>query len=105
MMNIYKEAGERICYVRSARGYSRDDLADLAGISTKFLYEIETGRKGFSAVVLYNICKALKVDCDYILVGNEKKVLDKQLVDILLLFNANQTELLASILKDIYKLL
>lgn len=105
MMSVYKKAGERICHVRMARGYSREDLAELAGISSKFLYEIETGRKGFSAVVLYNICKALKVDCDYILIGNEKAVLDKQLVDILLLFNANQTEFLATILKDIYKML
>lgn len=105
MMDVYKNAGERICLVRIARGYTRDALAELAGISAKFLYEIETGRKGFSAYVLYSICGALKVDCDYILNGNEKRIFDKRLVDILLMFNVNQTERLATILKDIYKLL
>ena len=105
MMDMYKQAGERIGYVRVARGYSRDALADLTGISTKFLYEIETGKKGFSAGVLYKICRALKVDCNYILVGYEKEVVDKQLIEILLLFNANQTQHLATILKDIYELL
>ena len=104
MKNVYKQAGERISYVRKARGYSRTELAQRAEITSRFLCEIEAGRTGFSVEVLYNICKVLNVDCDYILIGNEKEVIDKRLIDILLLFDINQTERLVSILKDIHKL-
>lgn len=105
MINIYKKAGERIYLTRVMRGYTRDTLAELASISTKFLYEIETGKKGFSAVVLYNICQALKVDCDYILTGRQKEGYDQKLMKTLQLFNERQTEQISAILKEIYDLL
>lgn len=105
MIAVYKEAGERILSVRTMRGYTRENLAELASITPKFLYEIETGKKGFSAIVLYNICNALKVDCDYILTGREKNDCDQKLVEILQLFNESQTERLSMILKQIYELL
>lgn len=105
MMTIYKEAGERILLTRVMRGYTRENLAELASISPKFLYEIETGRKGFSAIVLYNLCNALKVDCDYILTGRDKSSYDKKLVETLQLFNQSQTECISMILKQIYELL
>lgn len=105
MMKIYKKAGERIYLTRVMRGYTRDDLAELAFISPKFLYEIETGRKGFSAVVLYNICQALKVDCDYIMTGKENVGYDQKLMNTLQLFNEKQTEKISEILKEIYDLM
>lgn len=70
MTTIYENAGKRIMSVRMNKGYSREALAEAAFISSKFLYEIETGRKGFSAEVLYHISNALEVDCDYILSGD-----------------------------------
>ena len=105
MMTVYKEAGERILLIRVMRGYTREGLAEMASISPKFLYEIETGRKGFSAIVLYNLCKALKVDCDYILTGREKVNYDQKLLEVLQLFNHSQTECISMILKQIYDLL
>ena len=74
MRDIYESIGERIRGIRGLRGYTREELSEVAEISSKFLYEIETGRKGFSVLVLYNLCKALNVDSDYILNGrNETK--------------------------------
>ncbi len=105
MIDVYKEAGERILLIRVMRGYTREGLAEKALISPKFLYEIETGKKGFSAIVLYNLCKALKVDCDYILTGKDKAQYDKKLIEALQLFNQSQTEHISSILKQIYELL
>lgn len=91
MMKIYKKAGERIYLTRVMRGYTREDLAELAFISPKFLYEIETGRKGFSAVVLYNICQALKVDCDYIMFGESKsEYKDEKIITIIETMNTKQ---------------
>ena len=105
MMTVYKESGERILLVRVMRGYTRETLAEMASISPKFLYEIENGKKGFSAIVLYNICKALKVDCDYILTGKQKENYDQKLMGVLQLFNQSQTERISMILKQIYELL
>lgn len=104
MMDWYKKAGERILLIRVKRGYTRECLAEMASISPKFLYEIETGRKGFSAGVLYNLCIALGIDSDYILTGIEKTEYDKALMETLQLFNQNQTECLNVILKEIYDL-
>lgn len=72
MEDLYKEAGKRLLSMRTSRGYTREKLAKQANISPKFLYEIETGKKGFSAFVLYHLSEALKVDCDYILTGRKK---------------------------------
>lgn len=72
-MDIYTEAGKRIRTTRLSHGYTRKYLAEQASISPKFLYEIENGKKGFSAQVLYNLCNALNVDCDYIMMGREPK--------------------------------
>lgn len=69
MKNVNKEIGERISSERKVRKYSREYLAGNAGISTKFLYEIEVGKKGCSASILLDICDALGVDCAYILTG------------------------------------
>lgn len=104
MMNVYKSAGERILLTRGRRGYTRETLAELADISPKFLYEIETGRKGFSALVLHNLCKALEVDCDYIITGKQV-IYNQNLIGQLELFTQDKMEQIADILKEINGLL
>ena len=104
MINVYKTAGERILLTRVMRGYTREYLAEVASISAKFLYEIETGKKGFSALVLYKLCEALKVDCDYILTGKNRVDYDKKLIETLQLFDESQTEQINVILQEIHKL-
>lgn len=64
-----KSVGERIKYLRECNGFTRDAFAEMTNISTKFLYEIEAGRKGFSAEILLKISRALSVSCDYLLTG------------------------------------
>lgn len=105
MVSVYKNAGERILATRQTQGYTRETLAELANISPKFLYEIETGKKGFSALVLYNLCTALNVECDYILTGKPTAEYDICLVNILKSFEKEQTEKIAYILKQIYELI
>lgn len=65
--------GRRIRDLRLNRKMTREELAGEAGISTSFLYEIETGKKSFSAYTLSNLAKALNVETDYILCGEQKK--------------------------------
>lgn len=105
MTNIYKNVGERIYCVRTMRGYTREELAELAGISSKFLYEIESGKKGFSVRVLYSLCQALKINSDYLLTGEKGATYDKNLVMVLELFETDKTNKLVNILRGIYELL
>lgn len=63
------EIGLRIQEVRNMQGMTREELAEKAEISTKFLYEIEAGKKGLSAESVYKISKALSISCDYLLTG------------------------------------
>lgn len=73
MNEIYFEAGKRIRYIREKINYTREELSEIVDISPKFLYEIETGQKGFSANTLLKISKGLSVTCEYILSGEEQK--------------------------------
>ena len=63
-------AGRRIQHLRELNGYIREAFSEKTQISSKFLYEIELGKKGFSAEILLNIARALSVSCDYIMTGN-----------------------------------
>ena len=63
--------GERIRELRERQNYTREVFAEKVDISAKFLYEIETGKKGFSADTLCRISMALSVSCDYIMFGEE----------------------------------
>lgn len=63
------EVGNRIKLLRESFNYTREELAEKAEISSKFLYEVEKGRKGLSAETLLKISRALSCSCDYILTG------------------------------------
>lgn len=67
------QVGARIRELREIQNYTREVLAEKVDISAKFLYEIEAGKKGFSADTLCRISKALAVSCDYIMLGEEKE--------------------------------
>lgn len=43
-------AGMRIMLLRTQKGYSREFLSEKAGISSKFLYEIETRGRDFRQI-------------------------------------------------------
>lgn len=67
------EIGIRIREKRKNKHYTRDVLANKVGISSKFLYEIETGRKNFSADILRRLAQELDVSCDYIMLGEKEE--------------------------------
>lgn len=76
MLNL--EIRERIRELREIQNYTREALAEKVDISAKFLYEIEAGKKGFSADTLCRISRALSVSCDYIMYGEEKEHRSKE---------------------------
>lgn len=96
--------GERIMVLRNDRGYTREQLAELADISEKFLYEIETGKKGFSATTLLRISKALEVSLDYIMTGTGRRKYDDEIMATLEKFKPNTLEMVNRLLKTTYEI-
>ena len=64
--------GKRIRRLREALGKTRDQISEEAGISSQFLFYIETGQKSMSAKTIVNLSKALNVSTDYLLLGHEE---------------------------------
>ena len=64
-----REIGKRIRQIREEKEMTREQLAASADITTKFLYEVENGKKGLSAITLLKISNALSCSCDYVLLG------------------------------------
>jgi len=102
--NIYDRAGPKIRKLREINRYTREEFAEIADISPKFLYEIETGQKGFSADTLYRIAKGLSVTCEYILSGDYQEEYDAEVAEALRLFNGTQMGQISKLLKTIYEL-
>jgi len=75
---VRNEVGKRIKSLREANGFTREELAEKAEISSKFLYEVEKGRKGLSADTLLKISKTLSCSCDYIMTG---EVFEREQID------------------------
>lgn len=69
MGEFYIDIGMRIRSRRIELRLTREHLAQLADISDRFLYDIESGQKGLSAETLYKLSKALEVSADWVLGG------------------------------------
>ncbi|MCH5265051.1 MAG: helix-turn-helix transcriptional regulator [Lachnospiraceae bacterium] len=100
----YKEIGFRIMQLRLDRGYSRERLAEVAGISSKFLFEIERNEKGFSAHTLVNLADALDVSTDYIMTGRGSTKFDEGIAETLEKFEPRILEKVEDLLKLVYEI-
>lgn len=102
---LYEEAGKRIFNLRIAKKISREQLAEMADISPKFLYEMENGKKGFSAEILCNIADSLSVKCDYIMHGNLTDYFDEELLTMLKHLETKEMECIKDIVKRFHHFL
>lgn len=99
-----QSAGNRIYLLRMERGYSREYLSEKAGISSKFLYEIEIRGRGFSAQTLSKLAKALEVTTDYILYGEGNAQYDPKIATTIEQFKPNELEMVKRLLDIVYEL-
>ncbi len=60
-MEIYKETGKRIREIRIQAGITQEKLAELSGVSSNFISQIERGRNKCSLETINNLSKALNV--------------------------------------------
>ena len=59
---------ENIRLYRLKNRLTQDKLAELSGLSTKYINSIETGKVNPSIVVVVNICQALNIELNRIIV-------------------------------------
>lgn len=104
MDHIYIEAGIRIRALRDLNNYTKAQLAEKIGITQRYLYNIETGRQGFTADTLLRISEALHVSCDYILNGEDEGLKNKEVMEIINKFDKSQMPTLVKVLNGIYEM-
>lgn len=71
-----KELGKRIKLIRKGQDLTQEMLAEKAGVSQHYIYEIEAGRKAMSIHSFASLTCALDVSADYLLFGDELQLLD-----------------------------
>ena len=70
-MDINKQLGMRIKYLRGLKKWSQEDLALEAGINRNYLSDLERGMRNPTLSVLNKLAKALKINLSTLLLGIE----------------------------------
>lgn len=66
-MDLLINIGKRVRKTREHYGFTREQLAEMAGISPQFLVHIENGTKSMASNTICNLARALNVSADYLL--------------------------------------
>ena len=61
MGDIVETVGDRIHYLRTSRGITQEDLADMAGLHNTYIGQVERGEKNMSILSLSKIVSALNI--------------------------------------------
>jgi transcriptional regulator with XRE-family HTH domain len=69
-----KQLGANIRRWRNRRGWTQDQLAEQAGISAKFVGEVERGEDNPSLETLWSLVSALKIEWHELLDGGDTVV-------------------------------
>ena len=76
----YKEVGRRIAARRKELGLKQYRLCEMINVNYKYVSNLETGRSAPSLEMIMNICEALRTTPDYLLLGTESTISDKELL-------------------------
>lgn len=105
MNDFNKKLGLKIKKLRERRKLTREKLGEMAEISDRFIYDIETGQKGISAETLYKLSRALNVTSDYLLFEAEENKNELSYVtEILKNLSPSELESVEKIILEISKL-
>ncbi len=74
MTNERLETGKRIRNFRTQNHLTQAQFAESLDVSTNFISEIETGKKGVSLEILHRLCQQYSLSADYLLFGKEGPV-------------------------------
>lgn len=92
--------GERVCAERQKLNLSRDKLAEMAGITSYFMGQIERGERNMSLNTLDKISECLHVSAGYLIDGNREASTNiGQLQELISRCNENEVNLFIDVLK------
>lgn len=102
-----QEVGLRVRHMREQQTLSRERLAEQADISTQFLADIETGRKGMTVQTLRKLATALHCSSDDLVFGQSEDTttVNPALVYKMLSLSPDQAGLAGDILNLVLKAL
>lgn len=116
----HKDIGSRIRAEREKLGLSREKFAEIIGLSSFYIGQIERGDRKMSIDTLANISGSLNVSTDYLLYGYTyymqnisvleafddlyKESIDEELRELLAIFRGSSKEQI-SLMQDICKLI
>lgn len=89
---FYWDVGNRIRDFRQRKRYTVEELSEMAGISTKYMYQIENGKASFSAEILYKIANSLEVSSDAILMDTDRDIGSSVLSEVIGRFTVEEKE-------------
>lgn len=96
----YERIGQRIAKRRMQTGLKQNVLAERIGISNNYLSSIERGKEKPSLEIIVNICNALQVTPDYLLMGNmHSNNVPQNIVDGLRLCSEEDLSLLTAVMQ------
>jgi transcriptional regulator with XRE-family HTH domain len=72
-MSTPEDIGSRIRTIRRERGLTQDELAEQVGVSRSAVAQWETGRTGQVTGNLSRIASALRVNVEFLMVGDDKR--------------------------------
>lgn len=68
---LMQTVGRNLQRIRLERGYTQEELSEMAGISTSFYANMERGKKGVSIFVLRELADALQTSTDSLLYSDQ----------------------------------
>lgn len=98
--NLLKQIGERVRSQREFLGLTRDELAELLGVSVNFCSDIELGKKGMSLETLVKTAQALNVSADFIVLGKSESNDMHSITTLIESCDKNSLEYLHRIIRD-----
>lgn len=81
---LRKNIGKKIKLARTKSEYTQEQLAEKISLSPRYISQLERGIAFGSASTIINVCKALKINSDFLfsdLINNETPVLDNFIDD------------------------
>lgn len=84
------EVGNRIYELREKKGYTKEQLAELADISVSHVHNIENGNSGFTTWILYRLSQIFDVSTDYLLSGQGSDLKSTRITKLLADLNAEK---------------
>lgn len=105
-MHEEQTIGKRIRDIREEQSLSREQVAEKANISSQFLADIETNKKGMTVTTLKKLCDALQVSADSIVYGieNNEEQIFENIKKLLQSLSEDQKKKMYYIIKEIVEI-